>query len=320
MNKKKLLVLTPVKHIDGLFELLDANFDCVYLPDEPVNKVNFYLEKCDLIFTNPNKSKLRFDAEFFNKATLLKAIYTASTGVDHIDLEVAQNRNVSVFSLAKEKTVIDELTSTAELAFTFALMATRNVLSAIEHVREGGWDYEEFIGRQFSRLTVGVIGFGRLGKMFAHYCKSFGATVIIYDPFIVNSSDYIFVKNVFELAKAADVVSLHVHHTKETQGLIGSIFFDNCKSSLNLINTSRGEIVEEQALIDFLTKNSKATYYTDVLSDEIFGRSTNMVLNNSLIHNQVVITPHIGGMTQEGQKKAFYHTANKMIDEYGGFH
>jgi D-3-phosphoglycerate dehydrogenase len=317
LNKKKLLILTPIKHIDGLFELLSLNFNCIYLPNEPINKIINSLQDCDLVFTNPNKSKLMFNAEFFEKAPLLKAIYTASTGTDHIDINVAQSLGIKIFSLANEKKVINELTSTAELAFTFALMAARNVLGAIEHVRNGGWDYEEFIGRQFSSLTVGVVGFGRLGKMFANYCKAFGATVLVYDPFVEINSDYTPVNTLIDLAKAVDVISLHVHHTKETKSLVNSSFFDHCKRSINIINTSRGEIIDELALAKFLKDNTHATYYSDVLSNEILGRNINPLMNNTLPQNQLIITPHIGGMTTEGQKKAFYYTANVMIQEYG---
>jgi D-3-phosphoglycerate dehydrogenase len=230
---------------------------------------------------------------------------------------ILQEMIVSTGAKAALENMINELTSTAELAFTFALMAARNILSAIEHVRKGGWDYEKFIGRQFSSLTIGVVGFGRLGKMFAYYCKAFGATVLIYDPFVKVNSDFIFVNTLEDLASAADVVSLHVHHTKETKNLLSSNFFDHCKESVNIINTSRGELIDELVLIKFLTKNNKATYYSDVLSNEILGRDTNPLLNNSIVHNQVIITPHVGGMTKEGQKKAFYYTASVMINKYG---
>lgn len=313
----KLAILTPIHHIDGLMELLKSRFDCVYRPDDDLNEVSNYISDVDLVFTNPNSSKFNINSDFFNLCNSIKAIYTVSTGTNHIDLDEAVKRKIKIYSLTRELDLINQLSSTAELAFTFALMSTRRILPAIASVKEGNWNYQPFVGRQFSKLNIGVIGFGRLGKMFSQYCKSLGSSVFVFDPFVPIDNSYQFVDDLLVIAKKADVISLHVHLTESTRNLINNIFLSHCKESVTLVNTSRGEIVQEIDLINFLRKNPHASYYTDVLSDEISGRDVNPILNNKDVAHQIIVTPHIGGMSIDGQTQAFYFAANKLISLYG---
>ena len=313
----KLAILTPVDHISGLLDLLQSNFYCLYFPNEEFQDIKTQISDVEVIFINPNTAQFRIDETFLDNCTSLKAVFTASTGMNHIDLDLAKARSIFVFSLKDEQDLIQQLTSTAELAFAFALISTRKLLPAISSVKEGGWDYREFIGRQFSELSIGVIGFGRLGKMFAKYCDSLGAEVRIFDPFVPQISCYHFVDDVLDLCLNSDVISLHIHHTRETEKLIDARFLSYCKPTVTIINTSRGEIVDELALLEFLGKNPSAHYCTDVLSDEIDGRDSSPLLRAMDITEQIMITPHIGGMTSDGQSKAYFFTAKKLIGLYG---
>lgn len=313
----KLAILTPIDHIPGLLGLLQSNFYCFYFPDEEFQDIKKQIYDVDVIFINPNSARYRIDENFLDNCTSLKAVFTASTGTNHIDLDLSEARGVFVFSLKDEQDLIQQLTSTAELAFAFALMSTRKLLAAISSVKEGGWDYRPFIGRQFSELSIGVVGFGRLGKMFARYCDSFGAKVSIFDPFATHAGHYRFVEDLFDLCINSDVLSLHVHHTRETEKIINARFLSFCKPTVTIINTSRGEIVDELALLEFLGKNPEALYYTDVLNNEIDNRNFNPLTSAIGIKDQIIITPHIGGMTSDGQTKAYFFTAKKLIDLYG---
>jgi len=311
----KLAILTPIAHIEGLLEKLQKNFDCLYKPDEILQKIE--LSDIDLVFTNPNNSKFRLDHDFFSSCSSIKAIFTASTGTNHIDLEIAHARGVQVYSLKNELELINQLSSTAELAFGLALLATRKILPAINSVQRGFWDYRPHIGRQFSTLSVGVIGFGRLGRMFCNYSRSFGCKVKVYDPHVKISAQFDSVKSLEEIAVTSDVISLHVHHTVDTERMINESFLNHCKPNVTIVNTSRGEIIEESHLVDFLERNPDSMYCADVLSDEILGRDKSPVLLYSKDSSQVFITPHIGGMTSDGQKKAFFFAAEKLIDLFG---
>jgi D-3-phosphoglycerate dehydrogenase len=313
----KLLILTPIKHIEGLYEKLCLHFNCTYYPNEEFKVIKRCLENYQLVLTNPNKSQIKFDEVFFQNAPKLKAIFTASTGEDHIDLENAEKRGIYVYSLKNEQDLIKELSSTAELALAFALVSTRKLIPAINHVRNGGWDYEQFIGRQFSTLKIGIIGFGRLGKIFAHYCKSLGANVQIYDPYVDHHPGYDFVESLERLAENSNVISIHVHHNSETKFMISDDFFEKCSNLISIINTSRGEIINDLALLRYMKKNQNVTYCTDVLSNEILDKKNNIILNEAVNSNRIIITPHIGGMTSDGQKKAYNFTVDKLISKYG---
>lgn len=311
----KLAILTPIDHIEGLLELLKKHFICFYRPDENLQSIGML--DVDFVFTNPNSSKFRLDRDFFSLFPTIKAIFTASTGTNHIDLEITHAKGIEVYSLKDEHELINQLSSTAELAFGLALLATRRLLPAIDSVKNGLWDYRPHIGRQFSNLSIGVIGYGRLGRMFCNYSRSFGSKVKVYDPYKIISSRFEQVDSLQKIAMESDLISLHVHHTNETESMINNDFLKYCKPNMTLVNTSRGEIVEEKHLVSFLAQNSDSMYCTDVLSDEIVGRNNSPILAYSRNSSQVIVTPHIGGMTLDGQRKAFYFMAEKLINLFG---
>ena len=317
MNKEKILVITPTSHLNEVNEILESipRTEIVYLPE--CNKEQFKKHSnCIAIFTNPNKSNLFLGRENLKKFNKLRFICTASTGTIHIDKEFCLEKEIKLISLTEERRVINKIPSTAEHAFALMLSSIRNIPEAKVSVKDGIWDYEPFIGRQIKSLTIGVIGYGRLGTFFANYCDAFGSKVIVYDPYKdVNHPRILQCKSLNELAMKSDVISLHVHVTKETKEMIDSNFLNNCRSTLTLVNTSRGEIVKEKDLLEFLQKNKLSRYATDVLSSEINGINNNLLKKYSDNNQkQVIITPHIGGMTKEAQNMAFGHAANLLKD------
>jgi D-3-phosphoglycerate dehydrogenase len=244
----------------------------------------------------------------------LKVIATASTGLTHIDLNYLNENNIELISLTTDFDFINQISSTAELAFALTLEGLRNLKSANNSVIEGRWEYLPFVGRQISNLTFGVIGYGRLGKFFANYALAFGAKVLVYDPYAeVDSKEGLKqVSALEEIFLISDVVSLHVHVNSETTGLINKSLLAKAKDTLLLVNTSRGEIVSDTDLISFLKRNPKAKYSTDVLTGEVKGLLNNPIFEHSLKTSQIFVSPHIGGMTEDAQKIAYFRTAEKL--------
>ena len=113
----------------------------------------------------------------------------------------------------------------------------------------------------------------------------------------------------------SDIISIHVHVTDETLGMINKDCFLKMKSNVLIVNTARGDIIVESDLIDFLVKNKYAKYATDVLANEVISKSDNSIINYSKKGNQIIITPHIAGMTCEGQAIAYNH-AVQMLSDY----
>jgi len=315
MSKAKLLCITPVKHIDGFVSRLEQYFDLTYLPDPVESELAAY-DEVEVIFTNPNKTKVFLGPKVLKGLPKLKVIATASTGTVHIDKDYCKEVSIEVVSLTKEIPVLERITSTAEHAFLLTLAACRNLVKACKSVDSAEWDYEKFVGRQMNQLKVGVLGYGRLGKMYAKYAADFGAEVLVCDPYIPDlaSSCPHRIVSAEQLFTECDVVSIHIHATKDNTKFVNQKFLDLAKPNLLLINTARGEVICETDILSFLGENPKAKYYTDVLFEEFRGVENNALYSSALYGEQVVITPHIAGMTIDAQQIAYNHCLVLLVD------
>jgi len=311
--KYKILVITPVRHISGVPEVLESAGEVTYMDDPSSEEVILVIGDYDAIFTNPNKSKVFIGKSILDAAKTLKVICTASTGTNHIDKPYVAKLGLPILALTEEREVINRISSTAELAFSLTMASLRHVVKSHKAVLEGEWNYEKYIGRQMNCLTIGSIGYGRLGSMYSRYCKAFDSRVLVYDPYKdVEDKKIEQVDNLEYLLQESDVVAIHVHVTEETIGMINKSCFDMMKKDVVLINTSRGDMVNECELVSFLESNPEARVATDVLADEIKNRMASPLLKYALNSEQVIITPHIGGMCREAQEIAYGHAA-KML-------
>jgi D-3-phosphoglycerate dehydrogenase len=303
----KIICITQVKHLDGVYDLLEEFGNITYVPDitKEELKSTLFETKTKYLFTNPNKQSFILDEEVL-KDSNIKVINTCSTGTNHIDMKYCKENNIEVWHLARDYELINQLPSTAEHAFGLMLSLIRKIPMSFHSVRDGNWDYEPYIGRQLKGLTVGIIGYGRLGKMMETYCHAFGMTVKIHDPY----EGY---DDLDLVLRESDVISLHVHVTGKTVGMINGNTIKRMKKKPYLINTSRGEIVYEKKVIEAIENGNLSGYATDVITDE-FGNIHNSKLVEFSMNptNNVIITPHVGGMTWEGQTKAYKWAINKF--------
>jgi len=314
--KYSILVITPVRHIVGVPEILESTGEVTYMDDPSSEEVISVIDDYDAIFTNPNKSKVFIGSEILDAAKNLKVICTASTGTNHIDKLYVAELGLPILALTEEREVINRISSTAELAFSLTLASLRHVIKSHKAVLKGEWDYEKYIGRQMNCLTIGSIGYGRLGSMYSKYCKAFGSRVLVYDPYktVEEQQGVEQVDNLEYLLKESDVVAIHVHVTQETIGMMNKTCFDIMKEDSVLVNTSRGDMVNEVDLVNFLQSNPEARVATDVLADEIKNRMGSPLLKYALESEQVIITPHIGGMCREAQEIAYGHAAKRLLN------
>jgi phosphoglycerate dehydrogenase-like enzyme len=313
----KILVITPVRHILGVPEVLESAGEVTYMDDPSKEEVISVIDGYDAIFTNPNKSKVFIGKDVLDAAKILKVICTASTGTNHIDKTYVAKLGLPILSLTEERDVINRISSTAELAFSLTLASLRHVVKSHNAVLGGEWDYEKYIGRQMNCLTIGSIGYGRLGSMYSRYCKAFDSRVLVYDPYKeVEDTGIEQVDDLEYLLQESDVVAIHVHVTEETIGMINKSCFEKMKEDVVLVNTSRGDMMNEVDLVDFLQSNPKARIATDVLADEIRNRMGSPLLKYALESEQVIITPHIGGMCREAQEIAYGHAAKRLFNYF----
>ena len=150
-------------------------------------------------------------------------ICTASTGTNHIDTNYANLNNIKIISLTKEIQTTKKISSTAEHALALTLSSIRNITEANKSVINGYWDYTKFIGRQIDHLTVGVIGYGRLGRKYSKYMKALGAEVYFYDPYIKKNTHHQKITNFIKIISQSDIISLHIHINKETKHIIQGV-------------------------------------------------------------------------------------------------
>ena len=301
-------VITPISHLNGVRELISTKGNLFLLEEGSKYEVRKLLleEKIDVILCNPNQQSYKID-EALLKDTRVSIINTCSTGMNHIDVGFCESVGIKIYSLTKDLDLINHLPSTSELAFGLMLDLMRNItISNNVTKKHKTWNYLPFVGQQMKDFKVGIVGFGRLGKMMAKYCKAFDAQVYVYDPYSKESN----VEKLEDLFDFCDAISLHVHVNVETKYMINyDLLSRNVKF---LVNTSRGEIVNEFDVIKALKEGKLLGYGTDVIEDEfdIPSKSPFFKLENSDLN--FIITPHIGGMTIQGQEKAYKWAIEKL--------
>ncbi len=256
---------------------------------------------------------LNLNKEFFDKAKNLKIIVTATTGLDHIDVEYAKQKGVEILSLRGENEFLNSITGTAELSFGLIISLLRYIPWSFDDVKNYKWNRESFRGYNLAGKTLGVVGVGRLGRMLVRYGKAFGMNVIANDP---HAGDIECEKVSFdELIGRSDIISIHVHLSRETENMFNLEVFGKMKPNAFLINTSRGKIVNEDDLLIVLKDKKIAGYGTDVLADELdFDKnfSNHPLVEYAKNNKNVIILPHTGGMTYESREMTDVFMAEKL--------
>ncbi len=258
--------------------------------------------------------QVRMTDELMQMAPNLKVIATPSTGVDHIDLEAAKNRGIAVLCLKDDTELLDKITTTAELAWALMLACVRRIPEAVTASSSGMWACDLLCGHQIAFKTLGILGCGRLGTMVANYGKAFRMKVLGCDIRDVKLPDVEMV-SFYRLLQESDVLMIHIHITDENRGLIGRDEFAMMKDGAVLINTSRGAIVDEAAMLDALLSGKLSAAGLDVIE----GQWRDDLVNHPLIahertHDNLIITPHLGDMTLESQEMAYAATARKLAE------
>ena len=304
----KIAVITPIRHLDGVYELLQTKGEVFMLEEGDINEVRELLikENIDTILCNPNQQTYKIDYSLLYN-TNVSLINTCSTGMNHIDVDYCKKEGIKIYSLTKDYDLINDLPSTSELAFGLLLDLMRNItMSNNVTKRDKTWDYLPFVGQQMKDYKVGIVGYGRLGKMMAKFCRAFDAEVYIYDPY----SDESNIDTLEELFDICDAVSLHVHVSDETKYMIN---YDLLSRGVKfLVNTSRGEIVNEYDVIRALKECKLWGYGTDVIEDEFGDIGVSPFFSLDISKLNCIFTPHIGGMTIQGQTKAYKWAVNKL--------
>ena len=242
------------------------------------------------------RSATAVDAEALSAAPRLKVVARAGIGLDNVDVPAATARGVMVVN-APQSNVI----SAAEQAVALLLACARNTAPANAALKAGQWQRAKWTGVEVADKTVGVVGLGRIGVLFAQRMSAFGTRLVAYDPYVQPARAAqlgVRLVGLEELLRESDFISIHLPKTPETVGLIGKEQLAMCKPGVRIINAARGGLLDEQALADALTSGQVAGAGLDVFATEPCTDSPLFAFDS------VVVAPHLGASTVEAQDKA----------------
>jgi len=275
-----------------------SNYNYYYYPNPDINKTRelLKLDEWDYWIPSPCPPYI-IDAALVSGCKTLKAISTPSTGSTHINLvDFESNTDIKIFTL-KNNPDLHLITASSEWTFYLIMSALRKGNYIEKSMRSGYWRETEDVlrGRQLMGKTLGVIGFGRIGSNISRYASSFGMKVIAYDIQETNFPEYVVkASSIEEVAANCDVFCVCVHYNATTQNLINEKIINLLKAGSVFINTSRGEIIDELALLNRIKDKSLENVAVDVIADEVAYESSELYkMRNSLDNFQ--LTPHVAG-------------------------
>jgi D-3-phosphoglycerate dehydrogenase len=256
--------------------------------------------------------RTRVDAALLARAPRLRFLVTATTGLDHIALDEAERRGIRVLSLRGQTDFLRGIHATAEHTLALTLALLRKLPGAVFHTTRGGWNRDLFRGNEIFGRTVGIVGWGRIGRMVQSLFEAFGANVLICDPYATDVPAPRL--DLRELLRRSDIVTLHVNLCEQTRRMIGPAEFSSTRPGSWLINTSRGDIVDEDALLNSLCSGHLAGAALDVLCEEdAHGMESSPLVQYARVHNNLILTPHIGGCTFESMAATEEFLAERLI-------
>jgi D-3-phosphoglycerate dehydrogenase len=237
------------------------------------------------------RSRTKVRAPLIDKAAQMKVIIRGGVGIDNIDADYAQSKGIDV-----RNTPTASSNAVAELTLGLMFALSRRIAEADASMKFRRWEKKNFKGTELSGKTLGVIGYGRIGRTLGDKAKALGMHVIAYDPFVSHTD----IVPLTQLLTNADVISLHLPHTEETHNLLGAQQFAAMKPGAMVVQASRGGTVDEKALYDALRNGSIAAAALDVYTEE---PPKSDLLHKLVAMPQVIASPHIGASTAEAQAR-----------------
>ena len=257
-----------------------------------------HIKDCEIVVI---RSATKLTKEVLDKAEQLKIIARCGVGIDNVDLDFAKSKSIFVTNSPSAN-----LISVVELTVALIISVSRKLSLADSHLKKGEWNRTQFLGNELYGKTLGIVGFGKAGRLVAERMKSFGMSIVFYDPYVTDWNGSEESIKLDDLLRTADVVSIHVIKTKDTENLISKDMLDLLKPSSVIINTSRGGVLDEDYLFELLESEKIFGAGLDVYSNE---PPKNVDRYKGL---NLVTTPHIGASTNEAQLKAGLETIENI--------
>jgi D-3-phosphoglycerate dehydrogenase len=311
MNPFKILIINQLHEV-LIQQLEQKGFHVDYLPDISVEQIFECIEDYQGIVI---RSKLKIDSAFLNKATNLKFVARAGAGIDQIDLEELAKRNIKIFNAPE-----GNRNAVGEHTLGMLLCLLNKIHLGDTEVRQKIWQREENRGYEVRGKTVGIIGYGNMGKAFSRCLQGFQTPVLAYDNAKVNYGDQ-FAKEVGleELFAKTDILSLHIPLNKQNYHFIDADFLNKFKKPIYLLNMARGQVLSLEAVQENLENGKILGTCLDVLENEKLETLTpkeKEIFNYLTSSNKTLFTPHVGGWTVESYRKISETLAQKITDSF----
>ncbi|BAP33736.1 D-isomer specific 2-hydroxyacid dehydrogenase naD-binding protein [Chryseobacterium sp. StRB126] len=286
--------------------ILEENFTSTY--DELCDKIKNY----DGIII---RSRIPLDKNFLEQAHNLKFIARVGAGMENIDIPVAEKLGIQLINSPE-----GNRDSVAEHVVGMLLVLMNRLFIASQEVKNGIWKREENRGDELLGKTVGLIGYGNMGKATAKRLSGFGCKVIFHDILPGLSDEFATQVTLDELKQSAEVLSLHIPLTSETHYLIDEAFMAEMKNNFYFVNTARGKNVKTKSLVEALKSGKVKAACLDVLEYEKSSfehlETDNDDLKYLLESEKVIVTPHIGGWTHQSKEKLAQVIVDKIVEKF----
>ncbi|HZE38522.1 MAG TPA: phosphoglycerate dehydrogenase [Stackebrandtia sp.] len=287
------VIVIADKLADSAVAVLSGDFDVRTIDGTDIPALHSALADADAVIV---RSATRIDADALAAAPRLKVVARAGVGLDNVDINAATERGVMVVNAPTSNIV-----SAAEQAVALLLATARNTATADASLKRGEWKRSQFTGVELAGKTVGVVGLGRIGQLFAARMAAFDTRLIAYDPYVQPGRAAqmgVQLVSLEDLLLQSDFISIHLPKTPETLGLLGKAELEKVKPGVRIVNAARGGLIDEAALAEALSSGRVAGAGIDVFATEPCTDSPLFALEN------VVVTPHLGASTREAQDNA----------------
>ncbi len=303
--KKRILIADDI-HAIFIEQAEELGYNCDYQPDIKLDEALQIIGGYEGLVI---RSKFNVDKQVMDAATKLEFVCRAGAGMDNIDVVYAAQKNIKLINASE-----GNMDAVGEHAIGLLLSLMNNFNSADAQIRAGKWQREANRGYELKGKTVGIIGYGFMGKSFAKKLSGFEVNVIAYDKYKTGFSDqYAREVSMEEIVKHSDILSLHIPLTTETKGILDDEYFFHFKKPIFFINTSRGGVAKVQAVLNAIKQGKILGAGLDVLEVEKFPALAEQTWFEELRKSgKVLLTPHVAGWTYDSYRRISEVMASKL--------